>query len=58
MLAAADELWRSGIIRPDAEPTAVMVTITRMLHGAFKQRAQTIKQARDVAVPRKRVLLG
>lgn len=46
--AAANELWRAMIIKPDAEPTAVMVACARMLKAAFLVRPHTESQARDI----------
>lgn len=54
---AADELYRSGAVRVDAEPTGIMVAVARMLHAAFKVRARTIQQARDIEPTLQRKLI-
>lgn len=48
IVAAANELWACMIIKPDAEPTAVMVAVAKMLKAAYRVRPHTEAQARDI----------
>lgn len=48
ILAAAEILWRAGIILPNAEPTAVMVAVATMLRAAYAVRPHTQAQADDI----------
>ncbi len=59
ILAATDVLWKALILRPDADPTTVMITVARMLTTALRERPTTAQQARDLdPVLAKRILRG
>lgn len=58
--AAADELWRAQVIKPDAEPTAVMLAVALMLKAALKNAPRSLVESQDIdpTLVKKLILYG